>query len=252
VKPAISADDVSDSPGTADAAPVVLLPGMIAGDWMWGATPDVLSHAGYRVVTFRDAIGLVTNSIDTMTDFLEAHLERLSIERLTLVGASLGSAVALTYAARHPDRVMSLVLSGAPTMVGNAQLGISSFGKLTRGIADAAADRLFYDRSRLEEGIVERTYRTFLDKRLFVNVVRLMRASETFDSMTPLRAIDIDTLMVWGEEDRISRCDDWRRILPHVKRGTFVTIPLCGHSPMLERPEEFNRALTEFLQARVR
>jgi len=225
---------------------------MIAGDWMWGETPRVLTQAGYRVVIFRDAIGLVTNSVDTMTDFVGAHLERLAIDRFTLVGASLGSAVALTYAARHPDRVTSLVLSGAPTMVGNAQLGISSFGKLTRGIADAAADRLFFDRSRLADGIVEQTYRTFLDKRLFVNVVRLMRASENFDTLTPLRAIDVDTLMIWGEEDRISRCDDWRRMLPHVKRGTFVTIPRCGHSPMLERPDEFNRALLEFLQARVR
>jgi len=224
---------------------------MIAGDWMWGATPKTLSDAGYRVLTFRDAIGLITNSIEGMTDFVDAQLARLSIDRMTLAGASLGSAVALTYAARHPDRVSALVLSGAPTMVGNANLGISSFGKLTRGVADAAADRLFFDRSRLPDEIVERTFRTFLDKRLFINVVRLMRASETFDTLAPLAAIDVDTLMIWGEEDRISRCEDWRRILAHVKRGTFVTIPRCGHSPMLERADEFNRALTAFLAARA-
>jgi len=224
---------------------------MIAGAWMWGRTPALLSEQGYRTVVFRDAIGLVANTVDKMTDFVAGHLDRLSIERATLLGASLGSAVAMTYAARYPDRVASLMLSGAPTMTGSAQLGSTSVGKLTRGVADAAADRLFFDRSLLDDSVVEQTFKTFLDKRLFINVVRLMRESSTFDTLTPLDAIDVDTLMIWGEEDRISRCEDWERLLTHVKRGTFVKIPRCGHSPMLEQPDEFNRALLDFLSARA-
>jgi pimeloyl-ACP methyl ester carboxylesterase len=184
-----------------------------------------------------------------MTDIAARAIDDLSIDRMTLVGASLGSAVALTYAVRHPGRVSTLVLSGAPTMAGNAELGIASFGKLTRTVAEASADRLFHDRRRLPDGLLERAYRTFIQKRAFVNMIRLMRASETFDSATPLGLVDVDTLMIWGEQDRISRVSDWRRLLPRARRGTFVTIAECGHSPMLERPAEFNAILLEHLRA---
>ena len=250
--PRFESGEVVDVPGTLHTAPIVLLPGMIAGAWMWGETPDVLMRAGYRLIVFRDAIGLVTNTVDAMADFVARRLDALAVERATLLGASLGSAVALTYAARHPDRVDAMILSGAPTMVGNAQLGINSFGKLTRGVADAAADRLFFDRSRLPDDVVEQTFRTFLDKRRFVNVVRLMRESGEYDTLAALRAIDVDTLMIWGEDDRISKCADWERILPHVRRGKYVKIPRCGHSPMLEQPARFNCALMDFLTTRER
>jgi 2-hydroxy-6-oxonona-2,4-dienedioate hydrolase len=247
VKPPIEPDEIIDIPGTADAAPVVLLPGMIAGKWMWGATPDLLSQAGYRVVVFCDPIGFVAGTISAMTDNLAAHLDRMSIGKATLLGASLGSAVALTYAARNPERVESMMLSGAPTMTGNQQLGIASFGKLTKGIAFSAADRLLYDRSCIDDGVIEQTFLQFLDKRRFINVVRLMRESSEFDTIGALEQIDVDTLMIWGEDDKISKCEDWQRILPYVKRGTFVKIARCGHSPMVEQPAEFNRILMEFL-----
>ena len=230
--------------------PIVLLPGMIAGETMWGVTPGVLEAAGHDVILFPEPIGVVTSSVSGMTDLVEARLDREGTGAFVMVGASLGAAVALEYITRHPDRVSALVLSGAPTGVGNAQLGISSFGKLTRGVADAAADRLFHDRSRLPDSMVEQTFRTFLEKRRFLNIARLMRASETFDSATPLARVHVETLMIWGEQDRVSKCEDWKRIAPLAKHGTLVVIPDCGHSPMLEQPDAFNRALLAFLHQR--
>ena len=234
-------------PAALHTDPVVLLPGMIAGDSMWGSTPAALERAGHRVILFPEPIGVVTSSVSGMTDVVVERLARDAPGPIVLVGASLGAAVALEYITRHPDRVSALVLSGAPTGVGNAQLGISSFGKLTRGVADAAADRLFHDRSRLPDGMVEQTFRTFLEKRRFLNIARLMRESETYDSATPLARVVVRTLMIWGEQDRVSRCDDWKRIAPLAKHGTLVVIPDCGHSPMLEQPDAFNGALLSFL-----
>ena len=100
--------------------------------------------------------------------------------------------------------------------------------------------------------MVEHTFRTVLEKRRFLNIARLMRESETFDSATPLAQVNVETLMIWGEQDRVSKCDDWKRIAPLAKHGTLVVIPDCGHSPMLEQPDAFNRALLSFLADRER
>ena len=227
--------------------PVVLLPGMVAGAWMWGDTPRRLAACGYDVFVFSEAIGVLTHSIDAMTDIVELELDRLGIRRMTVAGASLGSAVALRFAVRHPNRISALVLSGAPAMTD--QIFINSCGKLTRGVAELAVDRLFHDRSSLSDELLDRAFRTFRDRRMLLNLVHLMRASKTFDSATPLEAIDVETLMIWGEHDRVSRVEDWQAILPRARRGTFVTIPQCGHVPMLERPAEFNHSLMSFLQA---
>jgi len=234
---------------SAAGPPVVLLPGMVAGAWMWGDTPQRLAACGYDAIVFSEAIGVLTHCIDDMTDIVELELDRLGISRMTIAGASLGSAVALRYAVRHPTRIAALVLSGAPAMTD--QIFIESYGKLTRGVAELAVGRLFHDRSSLSEELLDRTFETFRDRRMLLNLVRLMRASKAFDSATPLEAVDARTLMIWGEHDHVSRVEDWRTILPRARRGTFVTIPQCGHVPMLERPAEFNHSLVSFLQAQT-
>lgn len=243
-------DEVTLHPGTRGAATVILLPGMIVGDWIWRSTLPLLIQANYSCLTIRDPIACICDSVDAMTSYVGAQLDRLNINDVTLLGASLGSAVALNFAVRYPQRVKELVLSGAPTMTGKADLGIRSSGKLTRSIADQAMGALFFDRSVIDDAIVDRTYQTFLNPRRLINFIRLLRETEDYDTRAALQKIDVDTLMVWGEQDKISRVEDWRCILPLVKRGTFVEIERCGHTPMIELPDRFNAALFEFLNAR--
>jgi pimeloyl-ACP methyl ester carboxylesterase len=243
-------DDFGIHLGRPDSTPIVMLPGLVAGSWIWEKTRAALTEAGHTCITVRDAIAVTHDSIEEAAVSLSTRLETLGIARATILGASLGSTVALVHALRHPDRVKSIVLSGAPARKGRVDLGIESFGKFTRPIAYQVATTLFFDRTCIGDDVVESTFKVFLNRRRLTNMVRLLREASTFDIESVLPRVKPDVLMVWGDNDRISRCEDWERLLPLVRSGAFVKVPRCGHLPMIERPEAFNAALFDFLSTR--
>jgi 2-hydroxy-6-oxonona-2,4-dienedioate hydrolase len=229
-------------PGRMARAPIVMLSGLVAGDWIWTDVRDALMSAGYPCVTMRDPIAVTHSSIDAAAFELGEALDQFAIQRATILGASLGSAVALAYAVDNANRVESLVLSGAPAM-GGRSLGIASFGKLTRGIAYDVAHGLFHDRSRIADEQIEHAFRLFLDRRHLSNMIRLLREAQSLDVKIMLRKLEVSTLLVWGDDDKVSDCADWARLSAFVKDATFVRVARCGHLPMVEQPERFTAAL---------
>jgi 2-hydroxy-6-oxonona-2,4-dienedioate hydrolase len=238
-------------PGMTARTPIVMLSGLVAGDWIWTDVRDSLVAAGYPCVTMRDPIAVAHNSIDAAAIELGEALDQFAIQRATILGASLGSAVALAYAIDNAQRVETLVLSGAPAMGGKG-LGIASFGKLTRSIAFDVARGLFHDRSRIADEHIEHAFRLFLDRRHLANMIHLLREAQSLDVKIMLRKLDVSTLLVWGDEDRVSDCGDWVRLSAHVKDATFVRVAECGHLPMVEQPERFTSALFAHMGRRAR
>lgn len=219
-----------------------MVSGLVAGDWIWAGVRESLVRAGYPCLTMRDPLAVRYDSIAAATASLGRALDRFAIDRASIFGASLGSAVALSYAADNPARVQSLVISGAPAMGGRG-LGIACFGKLTRSIAFGVAGSLFHDRSRIEDARVEQTFKLFLERRHLANMIKLLREARSLDAAAMLKRLAVSTLLVWGDDDKVSDCADWTRLSSLVSDATFVPIARCGHLPMIERPEQFMTAL---------
>lgn len=243
-------DDVTFYHRETDAAPVVMLPGLVAGSWIWNAAVERLTASGYSCLTIRDAVAVTHDSISNATRSVTETFERFGIERATVCGASLGSIVALSLAARHPHLVDCLVLSGAPSMKVRPDFGINPSGKFTRSIAFSVAKGLFYDRSCIGDDVVENAFRLFVQRSRLLNMIKLLREAGNFDVRPILRQIQCDTLMIWGEQDTVSPATDWAGLAPLVEGGVFATIPACGHLPMIERPDAFNDIFLRFLAAR--
>ena len=233
-------------PGRLVQAPIVMLSGLVAGDWIWTDVRDTLVAAGYPCVTMRHPIAVTHSSIDAAACELGEALDQFAIQRAMILGASLGSAVALAYAVDNAHRVETLVLSGAPAM-GGRSLGIASFGKLTRSIAFDVARGLFHDRSRIADEQIEHAFRLFLDRRHLANMIRLLREAQSLDAKIMLRKLEVSTLLIWGDDDKVSDCGDWARLSAYVKNATFVRVARCGHLPMVEQPERFTSALLAYM-----
>ena len=63
-----------------------------------------------------------------------------------------------------------------------------------------------------------------------------------------LHRLTMPVLLIWGKEDKITPPfvgEDFHRLLVN---SELVLVEHCGHAPMMEKPEEFNRILDEFLQ----
>jgi pimeloyl-ACP methyl ester carboxylesterase len=231
-------------------APVVLLPGLFAAGWMWDETCAHLAQHGWGVVRVRDALAArpeTAAGIEALREALQAVLERLELRRVNLCGNSLGALVALDFTTHHPERVASAVLSGVPGLSPDVNIGTGLPRDVRREHLVELARRLFHDPARATPVMIDRTQALLSERRHVANVLRGLRAACDYPTADALSRLTCRTLLVWGANDGVTPAAPWKRIARTVPRCTFRTVPRCGHSPMVERPDEFNRLLLRFL-----
>ncbi len=227
---------------------VVLLPGLIAGEWMWRPTMDALTERGYGYLAFVEPFAGQHASAAPLARLVIESMDRCDIESAIVAGGSYGTRIALDCTLAHPERVDMLVLCGAPGSITTAQLGITFQGKATRPIAMTLLDKIFHDPGCVGERDIDETIRLFKEHRRMISMIRLMKECTDYDYAAVLDRIEAFVLMIWGAHDRISPCPLWeRQLAPHARDGAFFRVERCGHVPMIERPAVFNALLLDYL-----
>ena len=181
-------------------------------------------------------------------------LDQLGLERVTLVGHSLGGAVAMTAALTAPDRVERLVL------VDSTGLGDEISADLVELLdappsedASRALLQLFFHDPRLvlDAGVTE--HHTALTRPGAHAALRAI-GGQTFTAAgrqavrdSRLDEITQPVLVVWGEHDRVipaAHAETARAVLADVE---VAIIPGTGHAPQVEDPDAFAAVLAQFL-----
>jgi len=207
-------------------------------------------------------------TLDAVAADLSAWLDALAIERVDLLGHSMGGFVAQRLALEHPERVASLVLMDtAGRAMGWMDAGVFEIGgriAVERGVEalhallrERAADdpqRSAADRRREAEWGPERFWAWRRERFLGMDPHALApfgRAiAEHPDWLERLGALRCPTLVLVGEEDGpFVECAE--ELAGAIPGAAHVVIPKAGHQPQLENPEPWTRALREHL-ARAR
>lgn len=245
-------DDAGNGPA------IVFLHAGVADRRMWASQVAAFATT-YRVIT-PDLAGWGESPLPSTTldhaDDVVALLDALEIDRATLVGASFGGRVALEVAMLHPERVDRLALL-AP-----AFRGLGSTPALDA--LDEQEEALL--KAGDVDGAVELEVSAWLgpeasdDARNLLRVMQrraydvYLAAEEAGDEPSVTRvevepaAIAANTLIVSGAHD-IDLFQTIARHLTHtIPRARLVTLPWAGHLPSLERPDEINAVLAEFLR----
>jgi len=249
-----------------DGPAILLVHEGIADRRMWEPQVGPLADAGYRVVCcdlrgFGDS-ELTPGPFSNVGDLHEL-LAHLGIERVSLVGGSYGARVSLEYALTHPDSVDALVLMGPGLRDVEWSEEIVRFGEEEDALLEAGD----------LDGAVELNLRTWLagpsrtadqiDPDVWERVGRMQRRAfevqlpvpdagpdEPFDPPASARLGEIrfPVLIVVGDLDQpdILRVADQLAVgIPEARKEV---ISGTAHMPSLEKPDEFNRLLLEFLQ----
>lgn len=81
-----------------------------------------------------------------------------------------------------------------------------------------------------------------------MRVISMARSAMKENLAHVLHRITVPALLIWGKEDRITPPfvgEEFHKLLPN---SELVLLDHCGHAPMMEKPQEFNVILDEFLQ----
>jgi pimeloyl-ACP methyl ester carboxylesterase len=151
-------------------------------------------------------------------------------------------------AAAEPSRWAGVILSGAPGL-GDEQ-DADSFGSALRTpslkLGDFIADRLIHDKELITPELIERCTQA-LTPRIMLRAGRALRATRGYDARPLLGRIDSPVLLICGACDEISSPAKWRAAAPMFPDADYVEIAGAGHSPMLEKPDEFSALVTAWL-----
>ncbi len=248
------------------APPLVLLHGIGADRGEWALTLPLFARA--RRVLAMDLLGhgrsdkpagegveyrirLLANAV---VDAIEALPDRP--ERVDLLGHSLGGAVALDLVRRFPRLVRRLVLvdaAGQPVeetidvLAASLAFVPGSFGDARRLLATSVNSRLLGHPLVALAAVLYKGRRK--NRPQLMKLVASMAAGE--DALKPrdLSRISNETLVLWGDRDRIFPLAAGRRLARGLPNARLEILPRCGHVPPTERPVALARRVIAFLDA---
>jgi len=243
--------------------PLVLLHGVATSRLIWTRVIDALAQR--RRVIAVDLPGFGESAaagpgfeLEQVADGLVADL---ALERFDLVGHSLGGAVAVATAARHPEAVRRLVLV--------SPAGLAPRAARLAGALGVAAERAVHARRALGYRVAGRARgrqamfgttvadaarlhpadaRLLLDasggaRRVSSGVRRALEA----DLRDDLAAAPMPVGLIWGDADRVVPYSGLEALLRLRPDARVETLAATGHIPQIERPAAFAAALERIL-----
>jgi pimeloyl-ACP methyl ester carboxylesterase len=193
-----------------------------------------------------------------LADFLAGLLKQAGIPKASLVGNSMGASVAAYFAVHYPEMVDKLVLVDGTGYRGTPRSSWPTAEELRRrqiqnGSTIAETREfwkvLWYDDSRITDEMIETAYATRLRSAYAIGKMQeageMGRGGVTEEEM---RGIKAPTLIVWGKYDELANPAGADRLARDIQGSRKVIVDNAGHMPQLERPDEFNRIVRDFLK----
>jgi pimeloyl-ACP methyl ester carboxylesterase len=190
-------------------------------------------------------IGEPLTTVGDMADWLERSIRSAGAGKAVVGGNSLGGAIAMEWALRHPESAAGLILigTGARLRVSQAIFEMidrewpSSIPKLVDFALSSGAPADLRERAQEWHRIVGREA-THAD----------YAACDAFDVMDRLPDLDLPVLIVVGGADRLTPPKFSHYLRDHIPRSDLLEVPDAGHVVMAERPDVVNAAIASFLQ----
>lgn len=243
--------------------PFVLIHGHPFDHTMWDLQVEAFS-AHYQLI-IPDLRGYGKSSLpknsatrfeDYATDIL-LLLDNLKVESFHLAGLSMGGQIIMEMFRQAPSRIKTLIFAdtfASPDTPEVKQGRYDAALRLEKEGMDAYADEVIYKMFKPEH--------VSSMPKAAGHVIKMMKAAPPKGAATALRAraerinyltdvlpkIDVPTLVIVGRDDEFTPVAKAEELKENLQNCKLVIIEDAGHMPNMEHPEEFNKAVLDFLE----
>ena len=191
-------------------------------------------------------LDLLHTSVGGLQKFVYKFIEAKDYKNIHLLGNSLGGHVALIYALKHPERIKSLTLTGSSGLFENG-MGDSYPKRGDKEYIRKKTQLTFYDPAMATDELVNECFEITNNRIKVIKIISLAKSAIRNNLGDEISNIKQPTCLIWGNNDTITPpfvAKEFNKLMPN---SELHFIDKCGHAPMMEVPEEFNKILGEFL-----
>lgn len=250
--------------GTGD--PIILIHGFFFDSNMWNWSIDALAEH-YKVFAI-DLWGFGYSSREPLAygyqlyaDQLSGFMDRLGIQKASLIGQSMGGGTIIKYAIANQSRVDKIILVDAAGMPNKLPImgrisNLPALGELLYSINNNFMRRFtlgstfVYNKDILSDGFYEQLTRFHKIEKTSEVMLKITR-NQFFDTLTDeiniLAGMEVPILIVWGKEEKSIRLPIGIELARKLKGSKLEILEQAGHCSNIDQPGQFNRLVLDFL-----
>lgn len=185
-------------------------------------------------------------SVGGLEKYVQKFVEARGYDHIHLLGNSLGGHVALVHILKHPERIKSLTLTGSSGLFENG-MGDSYPKRGDYEYIKKKTQLTFYDPETATKELVDEVFEITNNRIKVIKIIALAKSAIRNNLGEELNQIKQPTCLIWGNNDTITPPfvgKEFNRLIPN---SELHFVDKCGHAPMMEVPDEFNKILDAFL-----
>ncbi len=191
-------------------------------------------------------LDLFHTTVGGMAKYVNRFIEARGYDNIHLLGNSLGGHVALIHILKYPEKIRSLILTGSSGLFENG-MGDSYPKRGDYEYIKRKTEVTFYDPATATKELVDEVFEITNNRLKVIKIIALAKSAIRNNLGEELNQIKQPTLLIWGNNDTITPpfvAQEFNKLIP---ASELYFIDKCGHAPMMEVPDEFNKILEQFL-----
>jgi len=232
-----------------EGIPIVILHGLMGNLSNFEGVLEFFPPKGYRVLMPALPIydlPLIKTNVKNLAKFVKKFVEYKELDQYILMGNSLGGHISLYFAKMFPENLRGMILTGSSGLYENAMGGSfprrGDYEYVTKKIQD-----VFYDDDIATKEIIDESFATINDRSKLIRILALAKSAIRHNMAKDLPDLKMPICLIWGKNDIVTPpnvADEFDELLPN---SELFWIDKCGHTPMMEHPDAFNKIIDKWL-----
>ena len=190
-------------------------------------------------------------NMEGYADDLHALLDQLGIQKVILVGLSIGGMITLQFFDKYPDRVKAMILCDTCGKIGESTAWDQRISNIEangiESMADAILQNWFSPSYKEEHPIDLKGYRNMLVRTNKEGYLTACKAIRDIDLRHVYPKVDVPVMCICGADDRSTPPALVQEMSAELKGSTYVEISNAGHLPCIDQPAVMIATILNFI-----
>lgn len=232
--------------------PLVILHGLMGGLSNFEGLFDFFPKNGYAVVAPELPVynsTLLNTNVKYFAKYVKKFIDHKKLKNVVLIGNSLGGHVGLIFSKLFPKLVKGLVLTGSSGLYENS-MGDSYPKREDYNFIKKKTQEVFYMPEIATKEIVDEIFETVNDRKKLIKILAMAKSAIRHNMSSDLPKITNETAIIWGKNDTVTPPNIGEEFNNLIPNSEIYWIDKCGHAPMMEHPQKFNKILFDWLKSK--